>query len=197
MYREYVNTVLTEDAAAVAAAASGDAAGFAVLVERHQQAAFRAAYLLLRDSDAAEDVAQEAFVRAYRQMSTFRQDAPFRPWLLRITQNLALNELRSRGRRAGLVARVGAFARRHADPPHAEVAAADEASRVLRAIDELPPDDRVVLHLRYFLELPEREIADAIGRPPGTVKSRLHRASQRLRAVIEEKYPDLREHGHD
>jgi RNA polymerase sigma-70 factor (ECF subfamily) len=60
-------------------------------------------------------------------------------------------------------------------------------------MDELAPDDRAVLHLRYFLELPEREIAVAIDKAPGTVKSRLHRASQRLRAVIESKYPDLRE----
>jgi RNA polymerase sigma-70 factor (ECF subfamily) len=63
----------------------------------------------------------------------------------------------------------------------------------MHAIGELPEDDRVILHLRYYLELPEREIAAAIGKPPGTVKSRLHRASARLRAVIETRYPELRE----
>ena len=64
---------------------------------------------------------------------------------------------------------------------------------MLAAIDELSADDKTILHLRYFLELPEREIADAIGKAPGTVKSRLHRASGRLREVIETKYPHLKE----
>ena len=182
-----------DESEALARAAQGDAAAFGALVERHQEVAFRAAYLIVRDAASAEDVAQEAFVRAYQRLSGFRQGEPFRPWLLRIVQHLALNELRSRGRRAGLVARAGIFARRTADPPHAEVSAAADASLLLRAIDELSPDDRAVLHLRYFVELPEREIAAAIGRPPGTVKSRLHRASARLRDVIESKYPQLRD----
>lgn len=71
--------------------------------------------------------------------------------------------------------------------------ASDEASTLLRAIGELPEADRVVLHLRYYLDLPEREIAAAIGKPPGTVKSRLHRAGRRLRHVIESNYPELKE----
>jgi RNA polymerase sigma-70 factor (ECF subfamily) len=188
-----VEFALVDERVLVAAACEGDAVSFGALVERYQQPAFRAAWLLLRDAQASEDVAQEAFVRAYKQMHRFRADAPFRPWLLRIVQNLALNELRSRQRRGGLVERVGIFAPRAIEPPHAEVAAADESARLLRAMDELPSDDRTVLHLRYFLELPEREIAAAIGRPAGTVKSRLHRASGRLRTIIESKYPDLRE----
>lgn len=183
-----------DEAEAIGRAQDGDAGAFGVLVERHEEVAFRAAYLIVRDAQAAEDVAQEAFVRAYRQLASFRAGGPFRPWLVRIVQNLALNEIRSRGRRTGLAVRVGMFARRTADPPHAEVVAADDASLMLRAIAELPPDDRVILHLRYYLELPEREIAAAIGKPAGTVKSRLHRASARLRDVIERNYPQLREH---
>lgn len=187
-----MDSALNTESAEIAAAARGDAASFGALVERYQEPAFRAAYLLLRDASAAEDVTQEAFVRAYRQLHTFRRDAPFRPWLLRIVQNLALNELRARKRRGGLAERVGRASPSTAEAPDAQVAAADEVSALLRAMDELPPDDRTVLHLRYFLELPEREIAAAIGRPAGTVKSRLHRASRRLRQVIEKKYPGLR-----
>lgn len=177
----------------IASAAAGDASAFGVLVERYQELAFRAAYLIVRDASAAEDVAQDAFVRAYRRLDSFRQNEPFRPWLLRIVTNVALNEVRSRTRRTGLLGRAGLFSARSVEPPDEAVVASDDAATLLRAIAELPEDDRVILHLRYYLELPEREIAAAIGKPAGTVKSRLHRASGRLRTVIEARYPHLRE----
>jgi len=187
-----VDSALLDEAEAIARSLEGDAGAFGVLVERHEQAAFRAAWLILRDAGLAEDVAQEAFVRAYRQIGRFRQGAPFRPWLLRIVTNLALNEARARGRRAGLLSRAASVLSHDTAPsPHAQAVAEDDAAALLRAIGELPEEDRVVLHLRYFLDLPEREIAVAIGKPAGTVKSRLHRAGRRLRAVVEEKYPQL------
>jgi len=189
-----VDSALVDEAQTIARSADGDPASFGALVERYQEVAFRAAYLIVRDAGAAEDVAQEAFIRAYRQLRTFRQGEPFRPWLLRIVTNVALNEVRARRRRTGLLARAASLvAREQAPAPHTEVAAGDDASALLRAISELPEGDRVVLHLRYFLELPEREIAAAIGKPPGTVKSRLHRAGKRLRAVVETRYPQLME----
>lgn len=77
----------TDEAAAVERALAGDREAFGALVERHQEVAFRAAYLIVRDAQAAEDVAQEAFVRAYRELPRFRVGEPFRPWLLRIVQN--------------------------------------------------------------------------------------------------------------
>jgi RNA polymerase sigma-70 factor (ECF subfamily) len=184
---------VTDDSAAVARAVAGDADAFGTLVERHQEAAFRTAYLIVRDAAAAEDVAQESFVRAYKHLRQFRQGEPFRPWLLRIVTNQALNEVRARTRRGGLLGRLGPMVERTSPPPDAWVQAADEASVLARAINDLPDDDRVVLYLRYFLELPEREIATAIGKPAGTVKSRLHRAGKRLREVIERDYPQLRE----
>ena len=169
---------------------------FGVLVERYQEVAFRAAYLIVRDAATAEDVAQEAFVRAYRQTRARSGRASrsgrgccasSRTW--RSTRcgraGAASGLVDARGRDGSLEARVAARARSRA---------ADEASTLLRAIDELPDDDRVVLYLRYFLELPEREIADGDRKPPGTVKSRLHRASGRLRELIERKYPSLKEH---
>jgi RNA polymerase sigma-70 factor, ECF subfamily len=194
VYNRRVDDALGDEAQTIARSAEGDPGAFGVLVGRYQEVVFRAAYLIVRDAGAAEDVAQEAFIRAYRQLRTFRQGEPFRPWLLRIVTNLALNEVRARGRRAGLLARVASMTGRDPTPaPHTQVEAGDDASALLRAIGELPEDDRVVLHLRYFLELPEREIAAAIGKPPGTVKSRLHRAGKRLRAVVETKYPQLME----
>ena len=190
-----MDIAFADDATAVAAAAEGDHAAFAALVERYQQVAFRAAWLITRDAQDAEDVAQEAFVRAYRQLQTVRPGEPLRPWLLRIVQNQALHTVRSRNRRSGLLGRFAAIAPRSAPAPHAEVAATEQSAQVLAAIARLSPDDQKVLHLRYFLDLPEREIAAAIGRPPGTVKSRLHRASARLRAVVEREFPHLKERG--
>ncbi len=176
-------------------AQAGDGAAFGELVLRYQQAAFRTAYLVLRDAAGAQDVAQESFVRAYRGIRRFRSNDPFRPWLLRIVTNLALNEVRGRSRRTGLLERAGMLRRRELEsmPAPDAMALASERQRLLwQAIAELPEDDRVVLYLRYFVELPEKEIAVVIGKAPGTVKSRLHRSSERLRRVIETRYPGLR-----
>lgn len=193
VYNWHVESVAMDEAEALARALDGDADAFGVLVERHQEVAFRAAFLVLRDAAAAEDAAQDAFIRAYRKLPTFRRGEPFRPWLLRIVTNVALNDARARRRRSVIVDRFATLLRRDADIPQAAVESADATAGILAAIGELPDDDRVVLYLRYFLELPEREIAAALDRPAGTVKSRLHRASGRLRAVIEQRYPWLRE----
>ncbi len=182
---------LADESTAIEAARRGDADAFGVLVERYQEVAFRCAYLIVRDAAGAEDLAQESFVRAYRSLKNFRAGEPFRPWLLRIVRNLALNEVRARGRRQGLLSRIARLPT-SADPgPSARLEERERQALVLRAIGELPMDDRVVLYLRYFLDLPEREIATAIGKRPGTVKSRLHRASARLRVVIQQDYPTL------
>jgi RNA polymerase sigma factor (sigma-70 family) len=180
-----------DENAQVEAARRGDADAFAALVGRYQEVAFRAAYLVVRDAAAAEDVAQEGFVRAYQNLPTFHAGEPFRPWLLRIVTNLALNDVRARGRRLGLLERFGR--QPEAPPPAPETIAieGEERALLLAAINELPPDDRLVLYLRWFLDLPEREIAGVIGKAPGTVKSRLSRAGARLRSVIEARYPAL------
>ncbi len=156
-----MDTVGRDEADALRAAARGDADAFGLLVEQYQEVAFRAAYLIVRDAQDAQDVAQDAFVRAYHGLDGFRQGEPFRPWLLRIVQHTALNAVRSRGRRAGLLGRFAAVAPRAIDPPDAVVLAAGEAAEVLAAINELPPDDRAILHLRYFLEV-TRAIAETL-----------------------------------
>ena len=182
----------TGEAEAIGAARRGDSEAFCVLVQRYQEVAFRTAYLVVRDAAQAEDVAQDAFVRAYKKLPGFREGEPFRPWLLRIVTNLALNEVRSRTRRRGLFERLTAFRPDPRPAPEGETMASEERTLLWRAINELREEDRVVLYLRYFVELPEREIAAVIGQQPGTVKSRLSRASGRLRDVIESRYPALR-----
>jgi RNA polymerase sigma factor (sigma-70 family) len=188
-----VETRLSE-ADAVALARRGDASAFGFLVRIYQDVAFRTAYLILRDAAAAEDMTQEAFVRAHRYLARFREQEPFKPWLLRIVTNLALNEQRSRARKAGLLERASRLLPREpAKGPEEMLAASEEAAAVWQALNRLREDDRVILYLRYFLELDEKEMAGVIGRQPGTVKSRLHRASQRLRRLIEAEYHDLME----
>jgi RNA polymerase sigma-70 factor (ECF subfamily) len=183
---------LSNEADALREARQGDASAYGLLLEGHQEAAFRAAYLILRDAQAAEDVAQEAFVRAYQHLDSFHADDPFRPWLLRIVTNLALNETRRRRRGLSLLERFSRQPARTAPSPEAITTASEASSELLEAINRLKLDDRVVLYLRYFLELSESEMATVIGKAPGTVKSRLHRAGQRLRELIEQDYPHLR-----
>ncbi len=161
-------------------------------MRRYEQAAFRTAYLIVRDGAEAEDAAQEALVRAYRALGTFKRGRPFRPWLLRIVANQALNARTSMRRRAALAERSAGEGEARRAPPVDEMAAASERERALwSAIGLLRDGERLVIYLRYFLELTERELADALGCRPGTVKSRTHRALRRLRQIIERRFPEL------
>jgi len=127
-------------------------------------------------------VTQEAFVKAWRALPRFRPGAPFRPWLLRIVTNEAHNARRAAGRRTDLALRDHRLTPDDARPAFADLAiAAEDRDRLLRALGRLPDRDREVIGYRYFAELPEREIAVALGCRPGTVKSRLSRALDRLR----------------
>jgi RNA polymerase sigma factor (sigma-70 family) len=181
-----------DEPAVVARARRGDREAFDSLVRGYEELAFRAAYLIVRDEAEAQDVAQEAFVRAHRSLGRFDEGRAFRPWLLRIVTNLALNSVRSARRRDAAVERYERRAGTGSAPsPEREVEHAEEAERVWHAVATLGRDDQQVLYLRYFLEASEEETAAALGRPAGTVKSRLHRALRRLRDVIEEQYPEL------
>lgn len=160
----------------------GDADAFGEIVTRYQSLAQRTAYVITRDADAAQDVAQEAFVKAYRALGRFRQGAPLRPWLLRIVANEAINRARAGSRHPTL--ELSAAEARTADPaasPEAHALAAERRETVLRALNDMKEDDRLVIAYRYFLDLSEVEMADVLGIARGTVKSRLSRAMSRLR----------------
>jgi RNA polymerase sigma-70 factor (ECF subfamily) len=157
------------------------------LVRRYQDVAVRTAHVISPGGDA-EDAAQEAFVKAYAALSRFRTGAPFRPWLLQIVANEARNRRRSAGRRAGLALRAaGDRPSDDAAPsPESAVLATERRALLITAINALRDDDREVIGARYFLELSESETAEALGIPRGTVKSRLSRALDRLRAQLGE-----------
>lgn len=174
-----------EDDELIERAARSDTAAYSALVKRYQEIAFRTAYVVAGNSGEAEDAAQEAFLKAYRSLNRFRPGAPFKPWLLAIVANEARNRARSAARRSDLhlrAARSGAGGA----APSAEAAAlaADESAQVVELLNGLEPEDRLVIALRYLMEMTEKEMAQVMCCRPGTVKSRLSRAMDRLRHRI-------------
>ncbi|MEX0864227.1 MAG: RNA polymerase sigma factor [Acidimicrobiia bacterium] len=171
----------------VSDARSGDLGAFEELVRIHQSTAIRLAYLLVRDHGEAEEVAQDAFVKAFRALDRFREGSPFRPWLLTIVRNEAANRRRSGGRRRRLALRVAAepVSGEAAQSPETVVIDEERARTVLVAVDGLPDRYRLVVSLRYLLGLTEAETAAVLAIATGTVKSRTSRALWRLRNLME------------
>jgi len=157
-------------------------------VERYREAAFHTACLINRSAAEAEDATQDALVKAYYALSRFRTGSSFRPWLLRIVANESRNRRRSAGRHEGLVLRVAADPLREEASPSPEAAAIEreQAEALLSTLAGLREKDRLVIGCRYFLELTEAETAQALGIRRGTVKSRLSRALEHLRAALPE-----------
>jgi RNA polymerase sigma factor (sigma-70 family) len=155
-------------------------------VRRYQDIAFRTAFLVVGEAAEAEDAVQDAFVKAYAALSRFRFGAPLRPWLLQIVANEARNRRVAAGRRAHLALRAAEDRPADEASPSPETAAlaAEERGALLRAVNALRPEDRQTIAFRYFLDLSEAEMADALGCARGTVKSRLFRALGRLRDVF-------------
>jgi RNA polymerase sigma-70 factor (ECF subfamily) len=174
-------------------ARQGESPAWTALMRQHQEPIFRYAYLLMGDADEAEDIVQETFVHAYRALERFDSQRPMRPWLLRIAANLASNRRRSLGRYFSALQRL--FLQEKPDQKSVEQQSsqAGRAHQVWEAVQQLKPADAQVIYLRYFLDLSTDEVAQALTVPAGTVKSRLHRASDRLRQVIEQRYPGLKE----
>jgi RNA polymerase sigma factor (sigma-70 family) len=155
----------------IEAAQRGDRDAYAALVSRHQHIAFRAAYLICGSAADAEDVGQDAFVKASLALHRFRPSSPFRPWLIRIVINEARNSRRTAGRRANLALRLADVG--HEDAPGADaVALGDEQrARRLAAFSALREQDQLIIAARYYLDLSESETAGALGMPRGTAKS--------------------------
>jgi RNA polymerase sigma factor (sigma-70 family) len=169
-------------------ARQGDARAYGDLVRRHQPAALRVATVVLGTSEGADDVVQQALVRAWRAMSRFDERRAFRPWLLRIVANAARNDRRARGRFARLAVRAASHAPNGngaASDPEEAIVADLERRRVVEALNRLRAEDRLVIALRHFEQLSEREMVDVLDVPTGTVKSRLSRAMARLRAELD------------
>lgn len=181
-----------EDDVLIERARGGDVPSYECLVERYQELAFRCAFLITRESGAAEDAAQEAFLRAYRALPRFRSGSPFRPWILRIVSNEAKRSQSSVLRQSRLAREASAqFPLYSARSAESEVLAAEVRGQIHLAVESLSEMDQLVIAYRFVLGLSEGEMAAAMHCRPGTVKSRLSRALSRLRSKLAAHEPDF------
>ena len=170
---------------------AGDVAAFEPLVEKYRQRVWRLAFQVLRDREEAWDCAQDAFVRAFQSLASFRGQSAFYTWLFRIAMNVATDRLRARGAqgRAFGTQPVPAeeWERTAPDPgarPDQAAVGAEQRLRIRRALDTLPPNARTIIMLSDVEGLSYREIASVLNCPIGTVMSRLHNARKRLRSAL-------------
>ena len=170
---------------------AGDATAFEPLVEKYRQRVWRLAYQVLHDREEAWDVAQDAFVRAFHSLPSFRGQSAFYTWLFRITVNVATDRHRQRGAQARAFGpeRVSEeeWARTTPDPgggPEQQAARKEQRERIRSALDALPPKARTIIMLSDVEGLSYREIAEVLNCPIGTVMSRLHNARKRLKALL-------------
>jgi RNA polymerase sigma-70 factor (ECF subfamily) len=191
--REYTPT----DEELIARVLAGDEASYGTLVTRYRDYVYTIAVRIVGSDEDAEDVAQEAFVRAYRALPRFRGDSKFSSWLYRIATNRALTHLKKRRRRADTVdiesgSHVEAVV---IDDGRGEVASPEllvrneEFRRAVRAaVLELPEQYRVVVTLFYLEERSYKEVVATLGIPMGTLKTHLHRARALLRDILTKRH---------
>jgi RNA polymerase sigma-70 factor (ECF subfamily) len=168
----------------LASCRKGDHNACARVVRAYQDTALRTAFLMTNDRQAAEDVAQNAFLNAFRHLHRFDLERPFRPWFLTILANEARMHLRARRRRPDTDLPDDLPDGADADAILARLIRDDERARVRAALAELDEPFRTTVVLYYFNDLSIDEIANATDSQPGTVKSRLHRGRQRLRELL-------------
>ncbi len=160
----------------IQAARAGDGAAFAELVRPQYRAAFRVAYGMLHDADEAEDAVQEAAFKAWRRLGNLREGASLRPWFLAIVANQCRTVSRSRW-----------WSVLKAESPEREGQSVDVAAAVdlRRALLRLGHDERLIVVLRYYLDMPFEEIATTLGISTKAAKTRVERAVHRLRPIIQ------------
>jgi RNA polymerase sigma-70 factor (ECF subfamily) len=162
-------------------AMAGDRDAFTELQRATIDRLYAIARLILRDGDRAQDATQEAYIAAWRNLSGLRDPDRFEPWIRRLLVNACYHEARSAKRRFNAEGRVRPIDTGSPDPA-AVWAARDELAR---AFEALAPEQRALIVMHYHLGLPMHETALILGLPVGTVKSRLNRTKQQMRATLE------------
>lgn len=179
-----------EEFAAILQLKQGDMRGLEILVRKYQLIAVRIAFSITNDLGLAEEVVQEAFLRSYEHIRQFDETRPFRPWFLRIVVNDAIKLIRRHQKLIPLESEVQSsettnweyqklcFEQAEFSNTH------DNHTLLLETLQQLTPEHRAVLQLKYYLEMTDEEIAETMQIPPGTVKSRLHAAKSQIRALL-------------
>jgi RNA polymerase sigma-70 factor, ECF subfamily len=184
-----------DEAALIRAAQAGDHDAFEQLVQAYDQGVLRLAFNLLRSAEDASDVYQEAFLRVYRNLHTFRFDCTFHTWLYRIVTNLCLDHLRKRKVRKeepttvdtmdGPVDRMEIITEERAEgDPQRNLLSRQLNSRILRALAELTPRERMVFEMRHYQGMRLRAIGDVLGTTEEAAKNCLFRATQKMRSAL-------------
>lgn len=174
--------VASEDEA-MRAVVQGDARGLEFLVAQHELRALRIAVAITGDRSTAEEAVAEAFFNVHKHAGRFEPGRQFGPWFTRIVVNEAVSVTRRARRAERLQALLGRQVPRSVDP--VEVAEGNELRRdVIAAVHSLSPNERAAITLRYLLDLDERSVAEILGWPLGTLKTRLHRARLHLRGRL-------------
>ena len=168
----------------LAKAQGGNLFAFEEIVKRYQRRVYGTAMRIVRRHDLADDVTQDAFLRAYQALARFDRDRPFGPWICRIAANLAVNHVRSPKSREEALSETLADTPSPGDGPLGGVLESEGRAALDTAMQRLSPEQRAVFVLRVFEELSYQEIAETLGISPGTVMSRLSRARERLREAL-------------
>ena len=194
------NSPEISDEALMARLRDDDREALGTLVERYQQDIFRFCAHYLRDTERAKEIAQETFIRVYVARSRFDVTRSFRPWMLCIARNLCLNDIK-RKKTVNMESledyasdsREISGAVSHEDPGGAieQMVADDRRAALARILEGLDDESRELIRLRFYEELPARDIAEVLGSSEGAIRTRLHRILKRLRELNQDEKADL------
>ena len=175
-FRELDDSVLVERTR------DGDRRAFSELVRRHQAVVYRSCYRILGDREDAKDASQEAFIRAYRKLDTFRGRSTFRTWILRVAINVSLNEHSRRELpRAGIATAEDIPG---PEAPETELMRSEAAARIHEALQLVQPNHRAAIVLHDLEGLSYRETAEVLGNTEGTARSWAYRGRKRLKELL-------------
>ncbi|MEN0067598.1 MAG: sigma-70 family RNA polymerase sigma factor [Myxococcota bacterium] len=183
-----------EDLAMIEAVLEGDGTAYRGLVEKYQERVYAMVYGMIRNREDARDLTQEAFVKAFRKLSSFRKESGFYTWLYRIAMNLAVDFTRSRKRRETAGFDEGVATRdssgnvaelHHGDSPAKRIERQQLFEQIMGAMEKLSEDQKQVVLLRELEGLSYKEIADIMEIPEGTVMSRLFYARKKLQKLLQ------------
>lgn len=178
---------MMDELRAIAQAKKGDADAFAFLVETYETSVYRLALRMCGNAHDAEEVAQEAFVAAWKGMPAFRGESKFSSWLYQLTTNAAIDFLRREKRHRATTPIEDEVDLAAPGTPQQAAEAAEVRQALQQALDTLTPEHREIFLLRQMRQLSYEEIGQLLGLEAGTVKSRLSRAKKQLREILTKK----------